>query len=385
MEKVYKLKSIEIKGFRRLFSVNIDINPFMVFIGSNGAGKTSLLDIFELLSASVTGKLSETLSKWGGVSRLLTRNKSEFINIILRIEASGQPALEYSLQLEPQGSGYLISQERLFQLDNEKSNSYSYIEASAGKVYYYNAASGILERPDWAYDPMETALSQVPKRIHQAEMLRRLIAATTRYHNLDVGDRAPVKLPQMMKPAISPGSNGEDLLPFLFCLREGDKTRFDKVIDALNAAFPDFAELNFPPAATGMLSMTWKDRNFTQPIYANELSEGMLRFLWLTALLQNTELSAITMIDEPEVSLHPELLDLLSQMMRETSADTQMIVATHSDRFVRFLKPEEVYVMDINEDGETVVTCASNLDLERWLSDYSLDEVWQMGRLGGRA
>ena len=120
----------------------------MIFIGSNGAGKTSLLDIFELLSASATGKLSETLSRWGGVSRLLTRNKSEFINIILGIEAPEQPALEYSLQLEPQGSGYVISQERLIQLDNEKSNSYSYIEASAGKVMrlaeFLNALIGFM-------------------------------------------------------------------------------------------------------------------------------------------------------------------------------------------------------------------------------------------------
>ena len=289
MEKAYRLTNIQIRGFRRLFSVDIKINPFMVLIGSNGAGKTSLLDIFELLSASVTGKLSDTLSRWGGISRLLTRNKSKVINIVLGIEAPEQPLLEYSLQLEPQGSGYVISQERLFRCNGENLSPCSYIEASAGKVHYYNADSGILEYPDWAYDPMETALSQVPKRIHQAEMLRRLIAATTRYHNLDVGDRAPVKLPQMMKPANSPGINGEDLLPFLFSLREGDKTRFDKVIDALNAAFPDFAEINFPPAATGMLSMTWKDRNFTQPIYANELSEGMLRFLWLTALFQQAD------------------------------------------------------------------------------------------------
>lgn len=131
--------------------------------------------------------------------------------------------------------------------------------------------------------------------------------------------------------------------------------------------------------------MTWKDRNFTKPLYMNELSEGTLRFLWLTALLQSPSLPAITMIDEPEVSLHPELLSLLAEMMREASARTQLIVATHSDRLIRYLRPEEVVVMDADEEGLTTATWADELDLEKWLDEYTLDEVWRMGRMGGRA
>ena len=47
----------------------------------------------------------------------------------------------------------------------------------------------------------------------------------------------------------------------------------------------------------------------------------------------------MTLIDEPEVSLHPELLQLLADLMREASKHTQLIVATHSDRLIRFLQP----------------------------------------------
>ena len=63
------------------------------------------------------------------------------------------------------------------------------------------------------------------------------------------------------------------------------------------------------------------------------------------------------MIDEPEVDLHPELLSLLADLMREASMRnqrTQLIVATHSDRLIRFLEPKEVVVMDIAEDGSAV-------------------------------
>jgi predicted ATPase len=116
----------------------------------------------------------------------------------------------------------------------------------------------------------------------------------------------------------------------------------------------------------------------------HQLSEGTLRFLWLATLLQSPGLTALTLIDEPEVSLHPELLNLLADLMREASRRTQLVVATHSDRFVRFLRAEEVVVIDSDEDGMSTLTWADQLDLGEWLKDYSLDELWSNGRLGAR-
>ena len=52
---------------------------------------------------------------------------------------------------------------------------------------------------------------------------------------------------------------------------------------------------------------------------------------------------------------------------------------------MRFLEPEEVCVIDLNEDGETVITRADTMNLGEWLKDYSLDELWRMGEIGGRA
>jgi predicted ATPase len=132
------------------------------------------------------------------------------------------------------------------------------------------------------------------------------------------------------------------------------------------------------------LTLAWKDRDFTRPIYPHQLSEGTLRYLWLVTLLQSPGLPKVTLIDEPEVSLHPEMLRLLADLMREASSRTQLIVATHSDRFVRFLQPDELLVCDLDEEGGSVVERASDKDVNAWLAEYSLDELWSMGRLGGR-
>jgi predicted ATPase len=188
-----------------------------------------------------------------------------------------------------------------------------------------------------------------------------------------------------MRPATLPGRNGEDLVSCLFYLRETERNRFEAVEDALRSAFPRFERLDFPPVAAGTLALAWRETGFSEPLYMHQLSEGTLRFLWLATLLQSPGLTALTLLDEPEVSLHPELLSLLADLLREASNRTQLIVATHSDRLIRFLKPNEVLLMDSDDNGMTTVKWADELDLDRWLKDYSLDELWSNGRLGARA
>jgi predicted ATPase len=192
-------------------------------------------------------------------------------------------------------------------------------------------------------------------------------------------------LPQAVRPALLPGRNGEDLVSCLFYLREAERARFDAVEDALRSAFPRFDRLDFPPVAAGTLALTWREKGLSQALYMHQLSEGTLRFLWLATLLQSPGLTALTLLDEPEVSLHPELLRLLADLLREASQRTQLIVATHSDRLIRFLTPAEVVLLDSADDGMSSLTWADELDLEEWLADYSLDELWSNGRIGARS
>jgi predicted ATPase len=380
-----KINRMKIGGFRRLEDLDLQVRPFMVLIGANGVGKSSLLNAFSLLSASASGKLNENLSQFGGISSLLTRDRSRELSLLVDMDVPGHQPLEYQLLLDTKGTGYSISREILCQSRAGYTLPFKHIDSSNDDIRYYEIGQSRLVRPEWEHNPLETSLSQVPKMFREPEEMRRILANAIEYHALDVGPRSAVKLPQQMKPATSPGTSGEDLVSYLYYLRESDRDCFSTIVDSIHAAFPHFDSLSFPPVAAGMLAMTWKDKNFSKPFYMHELSEGTLRFLWLVSLLQSPTLSTITMIDEPEVSLHPEMLDLLADLMREASKRTQLIVATHSDRFIRFLKPSEVVVMDANQDGSAKATWADTLDLDSWLSDYGLDEVWRMGRMGGRS
>ncbi len=376
---------IRIKGFRRLVDVNLPFRPFCVLIGANGVGKTSFLDVFSLLAASAEGKLNSKINELTGINSLITYERTGQLSIELSMSVPQYEPLIYSLSIAPSGPSYILEEERLTQKRRPHLDPFIHIDAHGHDVKYFEVRQNHLLRPTWEHNLLETSLSQVPKMFQEPEDFRRRLASSTFYHALNVEARSPVRLPQPMRPASLPGKDGEDLVSCLYYLRETDRSRFEAIEDALHCAFRDFERLDFPPVAAGTLAMTWKDAHFTRPIYTHQLSEGTLRFLWLTTLLQSPGLTAVTLLDEPEVSLHPELLMLLADMMREASSRTQIIVATHSDRLIQFLKPEEVVVMDVQEDGSSSMIWADDLDLDQWLDEFSLDKVWEMGRMGGRS
>ena len=379
---------IHIEGYRRIANLRLTLKSLNVVIGANGSGKTSLLEAISLLSASASGKMAVSFTNLGGINAIrtnLTAYASQAIQFSLRQTTETEMPLEYEIRVQPKGVDYSISDESLFQ-DRGQPNPFLHLTANRGSIQYFDSVQEKkLVRPTWEINPMESALSQVPRMFAEPEAFRKALASSTHYHALDVSHNAPVRLPQSMRTAALPGKDGEDLVSCLYMIRETDSDRFDLIQDTLRAGFPNFDRLNFPPVAAGTLAMTWKDKTSSQPFYMHQLSEGTLRFLWLVTLLYSPGLTAVTMIDEPEVSLHPELLSILADLFRSASERTQLIIATHSDRLVRFLTPEEILSTTIDDDGSTHFTWGTEFDLEGWLKDYTLDQLWQMGRLGGRA
>jgi predicted ATPase len=402
-----RLTQIHIHGFRRLRDVKLEMRPLCVMIGANGCGKTSVLDVFALLAASMAGKLKGKLSEHGGLQSVLTADKSNGIvlghsgtppELSVGVEAQAPRGginavfgaspvrLSYALKLRQVGIGYQIAEESLEQqgIPEAPSTLIGPITISE-RPKLTSLATITPSRPISSLDPAETVLAQMPGMVPEVEWLRTFLYSVESYHALNVEPRAPIRLPQQLQPAELPGADAEDLMSCLYQLRETDRGRFDAIEDALRSAFPGFKRLDFPTVASGMVAMIWRDQNFSRPFYMNQLSEGTLRFLWLATLLQSPGLPAITLIDEPEVSLHPELLSLLAGLMREASTRTQLIVATHSDRLIRALEPKEVVTFDLQDDGTSSAAWADQHDLDEWLKEYTLDEVWRMGRIGGQA
>ena len=98
---------------------------------------------------------------------------------------------------------------------------------------------------------------------------------------------------------------------------------------------------------------------------------------------QKGDVIYVILLDEPEISLHPQWLMLLVSLMRQTTVRAQVIVATQSAQLIRWVEPEELIVVD-NEDGVSRFQKGDDMDLGEWLKEYTLDQLWVMGELGGR-
>jgi predicted ATPase len=384
-----KLEKLHIEGYRSLVNVSLPSRPLIVMIGPNGSGKTALLEIFQLLKDAAQENLVAGIEKLGGLNAILSRipDGPDRLKIELTVDAESTRSQEpmcYHFELRPRDPGYVIPFERLeWQLDPTAPKPFLYIDAHYEKVYYTDPDSSGLVPPTWDYNLRELALAQVPRMYKEPETLRNILSRTRSYSFLDIRQGAPVRLPQALTPTTRPGPNGENLYSALYNLRASQPDDFVRIEEMLKIGFPGFRKLEFPVVGAGQVTMTWYQDELTGPLYPGELSEGMLRFLWLVTILLSPPVSSIVLIDEPEVSLHPELLKILAGLLQDAATRQQFLVATHSPDLVRWLKADEVLVLDKIE-GETQFTWADSLNLDEWLEEYTLRDLWLMGTLGGR-
>jgi len=88
-------------------------------------------------------------------------------------------------------------------------------------------------------------------------------------------------------------------------------------------------------------------------------------------------------IDEPELGLHPDWIKVVAELLQSASSRTQLIVTTHSPQLVSKLTPDQVIVAE-KEDGGTYLRSLSGENLERWLKEFTLGDLWLAGHFGGR-
>jgi len=379
------ISELHIQGYKRLRDVKLPLRPLTVLIGPNASGKTSVLEVLDLLAASARRHLSDALIALGGLGRLTSQGVPEQRLSIRALRSDGDdPPLEYALELAPLGGGaYAIAQERLGSPDGAD-EPFQSLRGVPGRREGYSDPSRPSPRLWNGLDEMETILSQAPSFAPDdpAGPFRSQLEQATLYRLIDASPGSPVRRSQQVRPVRVPRPNAEDLLGALQTRRSRDPDMYDFVKAALRSAYPDFEDIDFEPVGAGQVMLTWRERR--QLFYGSELSDGTLRFLWLATLLSSSDPPSLIMIDEPEVSLHPTLLMILKDLLEEGANGGQVLVATQSPELVSWLKPEQVIVLDLDDEGWATVTSGAELNLASWLEDYTLGQLWTKGVIGGR-
>ena len=119
-------------------------------------------------------------------------------------------------------------------------------------------------------------------------------------------------------------------------------------------------------------------------IDALRLSDGTLRFLALAAVLLHPKPPALVVIDEPEIGMHPDLIEAIAEMIMEAATRTQLIIATHSPELLTCLRGgiDRLYAFGAGAEG-TTVRGFDRAQLETYLEEEPLGELWRQGDFGG--
>jgi predicted ATPase len=339
---------VSVSGYRSLRQIAYPMSRLDVFVGANGVGKSNLYRALELLRGAAANTLGHDLARegldlamWAG-SRT---HRPPAIRLAVGLSAPGKTESVYRYEVEvgfpPKDAS------ATFELEPQvKTESLTYTGAARTVRLLDRNGPSVMVR-DEAGRPValeidilasETVLGRLedPSRYPELDAVRRTLLEWRFYHELRTDADSPLRRPcvAVATPTLaSDGSNLAAVFATLARIRE-DTADLD---DVVAVAFPG-AELIVPePGRMASFGLAFPE--FPKRVFeADELSDGTLRFLALAGALMAYRLPPFIALNEPESSLHPDLMEPLARMVGRAAQRTQVWLVTHSERLAEAIR-----------------------------------------------
>jgi predicted ATPase len=369
------LKSISIRGYKSIRDLDsFPLRNLNVLIGANGAGKSNFVSFFRMLRELFEQRLQLFLAQEGGADACLYLGPQETSELKASLHF-GQDG--YAFSLVPTADGRLaFSDESIVHRAT----------LPGGKDLKRSLGSGQFEAQlkDHKNDRGAGAEEGVLDSIREA------LSGWVVYHFHDTNLFSRVRRPGGINnnEILQPGA--ENLAAFLYRLQLTSPGVYAKIRDVVQLAAPFFDDFKLRPmpANADLIQLEWQQRDSKYPMLASQLSDGTLRFICLATALLQPERPKTTLFDEPELGLHPYALALLGSLIQKSVAPrgkpvNQVILSTQSALLLNEFAPEDIVVVDRNAGQSTFLRLETS-QLNEWLADYTLGDLWQKNLLGGR-
>jgi predicted ATPase len=368
------ITTIAISGYRSLRDVRIALGPLNVVTGANGSGKSSLYRALKLLADVAQGRIVQSLATEGGLHSTLWAGPESFSRAMKRGEQPVQGTVRkapISLKLGFAGTdyGYAIDlglpSNSYFARDPEIKAESQWTGERLGRSNVFAARNGPFvrirtESGEWRqafdrlapFDSMMTHCSD-PRDAPELLLLRERMRDWRFYDQLRTDRDAPARKPQVGTYTPVLGNDGADLAAALQTIRVIGEA--DELANAIADAFPG-ATIEIVDT-DGYFDVEMRQHGLLRPLKTAELSDGTLRYLLLIAALLSPRPPALMVLNEPETSLHPDLLPALARLIAKASERSQIIVVSHAAGFVSELEAATGArrIMLEKQLGETVI------------------------------
>jgi predicted ATPase len=351
------LTRFEVKRFKSLADVNLDLPRMLVLFGPNAAGKSNFLEALQCLSRVVTERtIKDALAPpmrgypveafrlpAGGLKELMASKEACFsLEADILPERRGSVdarsrKLRYRVKIrtEPTSGTFSVSDEYLAALQLKKDEPYGnpIIEKEGHRFLVRVRGQG--GRPTHEDVGQNHTTASVPafagSHYRDIETLRAELSAWRTYY---LDPRVAMRAACPPSEVTDIGPLGETIAPYLYRLRMEHDRRFQAVRKALRMVIPSVDDLDVVlNKERGELEIAVVQDGIHYP--TRIISEGTLRVLALCALCVNPWRPALVAFEEPENGVHPRRLDLIADMLASLATEdgTQVVVTTHSPRF----------------------------------------------------
>ena len=378
------IEVLSVKNYRALRDIELkQLKPLTVFLGANGSGKSTIFDVFAFLAECFTVGLRQAWNKRGGLKELRTRGCNGPIEFELKYrEKPKTPIITYHLSIDQNAEGPFVGTEWLQWRRGSRGKHVRFLNFHHGKG---SVIPG--EKPDKTGTPIKEQLDEQSTlavnmfgqsaQHPRVSALRRFI---TDWHLSDLSTDATRQATDD-GPQKRLSETGDNLPNVIQYLQERYPERLEKIISILSDRVPRLEKVDTELMRDGSRLLKIKDAPFEQPILAKFASDGTLKLLSYLTLFHGRQPPQVIGIEEPENYLHPRLLTGLVGECLEVSMMSQLVITTHSPRFVNELSADEVWVLYRDEQGWTACKRASEmLGIEQLLdAGAKLGKLWMEG------
>jgi predicted ATPase len=373
------ITKMAIAGYRSLRDVRLALGSINVVTGANGSGKSSLYRALRLLADIAQGRIIQSLAAEGGLHSTLWAGPESFSRAVKKGEYPVQGTARknaISLKLGFSGSdyGYAIDlglpppiPPSPFNRDPEIKAESQWTGETLGRANAFAVRNGPLVRMradsgEWRqiftnlapFDSMMTHCSD-PREAPELLLLRERMRDWRFYDHFRTDREAPARRPQVGTYTPVLASDGADIAAAIETVREiGDRQELAAAIaDAFPGATVDVV------SADGYFELEMHQHGLLRPLHAAELSDGTLRYLLLCAALLTPRPPTLMILNEPETSLHPDLLAPLARLIAQAATRSQLVVVTHAATLVDELARSGAERIVLEKQlGETIIADA---------------------------
>lgn len=381
------LKTLAVANYRSINKLVIPLGRLNLITGPNGSGKSNLYRALRLLAETAQGGVVNALAREGGLDSTFWAGPETISRRMRNGEVAIEPTVRQGVKRLRLGfAGEDFSYSIALGLP-EPSRSFFSLDPEIKKECiwagpFYRPASLLVDRNGpmiraregrkWdvlaQHTPnFDSLFDQVGSLRSSPEVfqMREFIRRWRFYDHFRSDAEAPARQPQLGTRTPVLHHDGRDLAAALQTIIEiGDP---EALQTAISDAFPG-ARLRIEPQSGGRFAIEFYQEGLLRPLSAAELSDGTLRYLLLIAALLTPRPPSLMVLNEPETSLHPDLLPALARLIIRASEQCQVWVVSHARRLISALQEDSECNCIVLEKtlGQTGIVGQRVLDEPAW-------------------